>query len=82
MNLTTNTSYLFRVMVALSLLLCAIFGGRMYESVCAAAWRLQDSENPITWLWANFTVRMMNLFERDHCKKSARYYAATQGENI
>ena len=69
MNLTNIKSYLFNLFVALSLLINAIFGGEMYESACAKAWRMRD-EPGINGKWARLTVWFMNLFEKDHCRKS------------
>ncbi len=74
MNLTAVDSYWFRLFVAFSLLFCAIGGGRMYESACAAAWRLRKSPNWVKRTWANITIPLMNVFEEDHCKKACEYY--------
>ncbi len=68
-NLSTRKSYTFRLFIALSLLLCAIFGGKAYESVCSAAWRLRK-EKGIKGLWAKATVWLMDLLEAGHCYKS------------
>ena len=73
MNLTNKNAYWFRLFVALSLLSCAVFGGNMYESSCAAAWRLRYYSGVKGW-WARTVIWTMNLMEPDHCKKSAAYY--------
>lgn len=73
MNLTNRKSYWFRLFVAASLLLNAIFGGRMYESVCARAWRVRRATGVVGW-WSTLTIDLMDLLEKDHCKKSAEYY--------
>lgn len=77
MNLTRRKSYGFRLMVALSLLLCAVFGGYMYESACAAAWRLRY-ESGIKGAWARATIYLMDWLERDHCRKSEQWFLAVR----
>lgn len=74
MNLTTNKGYWFNLFVALSVLICSLFGGRMYESVCSAAWRKQSSRNFFVRWWAKLTIEIMDLLEKDHCKKSWKYH--------
>lgn len=74
MNLITQKGYAFRLFVALSLVLCAIFGGRVYESACAAAWRLRYSKDWYKYYWANTTIWLMELLEPAHCYKSWLWY--------
>ena len=74
MNLTNRKSYWFKVFVALTLLLASLFGARMYESVCAAAWRLKYAGG-IKGLWANITIWLMDFLEEDHCKRAFEYWA-------
>ena len=73
MNLTSRNSYWFRVFVAGSLLIAALFGARMYESACAAAWRKRNDRG-LGGLWARSTVWLMDILEKDHCKKSAMFH--------
>lgn len=77
MNLTKRKSYWFRLFVALSLVLCAIFGGRMYESACASAWRLRN-EKGIKGLWARCCMFVMDYIDADHCETSAEYWNKIQ----
>ena len=66
MNLIKRDSYWFRMSVAVSLLLAALFGCPLYESVCAAAWRLRNTDG-FVGRWASITVWLMDLLEKDHC---------------
>jgi len=76
-NLTNRKGYWFKLFVALSILVNAIFGGQMYESACAKAWRMRHYGG-FRGLWAVITIWLMNFFERDHCRKSEIAYKRIQ----
>ena len=60
--------YWFRVTVAVNLLVAALFGAEMYETVCAAAWRNRG------YGWAMVVIWITNLIQPNHCKVSERLY--------
>ena len=71
MNLTHRTTWWFTVFVAVSCLLNALFGGRMYESLCARAWRGRDWKYGY---WHRMTVWFMDRIEIGHCEIAARHH--------
>lgn len=77
MNLTSRNSYIFKLFVAFSLLIAAFGGGGTYETACACAWRLRERKG-FKGLWARVTIWLMDLLEKDHCKKSAMWYSKIQ----
>ena len=66
--------YFYRLGLAGSLFLSALFGGRAYESVCAKAWRQRNHDNPVVRFWSWLTIHFTNLFEDDHCLLSWRWH--------
>lgn len=74
MNLTNRDVYWFRLLVTASIFINVLFGGRMYESLCARAYRkrLMHHEG-IGRIWADSTIWLMDLLEKGHCRKA--YYA-------
>ena len=79
----SKQSYALRLLFALSLLLCAVFGGRGYETICAAAWRHRCSKDWYKYYWATYTICLMDLWEPEHCYKSwLRYHRILGGLDI
>lgn len=74
MSRTTDTGYWSRLGVATSILLAAIFGAEMYETVCAAAWRNRRHSSEFICLWAEATIWITHFIEPNHCKISSRLH--------
>lgn len=54
-----------------------MFGGEMYETTCSSAWRLRK-ESGIKGFWAKTTIKLLNMFEIGHCRKSNRIFLQRQ----
>jgi len=56
--------YFKNLLLGIDQLVNTVFGGSPDETISSRLWRYR--ENPV----ASFWIKFLNLFEKDHCKKS------------
>lgn len=65
-------TYFYNIFVSLNLVMTSIFGCELYESTCAAAWRMRHYLG-VRGIWARTLVKVTNrLVEVRHCERAYR----------
>lgn len=69
-NLMDNTSRPMLIAIAMSMLVCALIGGKAHQTVCSLAWETRTQVWGIRAAFLSGVRRLFDTLEPNHCHMS------------